>query len=70
MRFVQTVPMAHLVCKISHSASLLTLGRNWHRYAKPYYRQTVMMQAHELSMSPLDRGPTLQGTGADVCIDF
>lgn len=66
---MQTVPMAHLVCKISHSASLLTLGRNWHSSAKAYYRQAAMMQAHELGISPLDRGPAFQGAGADVCID-
>lgn len=67
---MQTVPMAHLVCKISHSASLLTLGRNWQGYAKPYYRQTVMMQTHELGISPLDRGPAFPDTGANVCIDI
>lgn len=29
-----------------------------------------MMQTHELGISPLDRGPAFQGTGADVCIDI
>lgn len=67
---MQTVPMAHLVCKISHSVSLLTLSRNWHSSAEPYYRQTATMQMHELGISPLERGPAFQAAGADVCIDI